>query len=230
MMLASCLLVVWLTAVLCPRLTAANNLTLFPSRSPKEHSFKGHISDVTEPLEEPYKRMTYREMQMILQKEGGEDGLPVECCPTVEEMIQPRGGRTREDMLVPLYREGENVQRFFEYSCRPDVLDKPCRFVDRKFSNQSRCVQKYSFAYAIVQNPGSEQHRRHHHREHYHFSAFSGNTASGSGWTLDYIKVRSGCSCEIIPKPKKKRIASTKARKAKSKQRHQRNQELDFET
>lgn len=110
----------------------------------------------TGPLEEPYKRMTYREMQMILRDEGGEDGLPVDCCPAVEEMVQPRGGRTREDMYVPLYQEGENVQRFFEYSCRADVLNKPCRFVDRKFSNQSRCVQKYSFTYAIVQNPGLE--------------------------------------------------------------------------
>lgn len=174
--------------------------------------------------------MTYREMQMILREEGGEDGLPVDCCPAVEEMVQPRGGRTREDMYVPLYQEGENVQRFFEYSCRADVLNKPCRFVDRKFSNQSRCVQKYSFTYAIVQNPGLE-HRRHHHREHYHFPAFTSNTVSGSGWTLDYIRVRSGCSCEIMPKPKKKKIAATKARRAKSKQRQLRDQELlDFET
>lgn len=110
----------------------------------------------TEPLEEPYKRPTYREMQMVLREEGGEDGLPVDCCPVVEEMVQPQGGRTRADMYVQLYREGENVQSFYEYSCRPDVLDKPCRFIDRKFSNQSRCVQKYSFTYAIVQTTGSE--------------------------------------------------------------------------
>lgn len=108
------------------------------------------------PLEEPYKRMTYREMQMILHEEGGEDGLPVDCCPSVEEIIQPYGGQTRENMAVTLYREGENVQRFYEYSCRADVLNKPCRFVDRKFSNQSRCVQKYSYAYAIIENSGSE--------------------------------------------------------------------------
>jgi len=109
------------------------------------------------PPEDPTNKwMTYRKMQMILRQEGGDDGLPVECCPTIEEMVEPVGGRTREDMYVELYRDGENVQRFFEYSCRPDVLDKPCRFVDRKFSNQSRCVQKFSYTYAIIQNPGSK--------------------------------------------------------------------------
>ncbi|KYM77785.1 hypothetical protein ALC53_11796 [Atta colombica] len=226
--------VVWLTAVLCPRLTAANNLTLSSSsRRPREEPFRGHISRWAEPLEESTnKRMTYREMQMILRQEG-EDGRPVDCCPTIEEMVEPFGGRTREDMYVELYRDGENVQRFFEYSCRLDVVGKPCRFVDRKFSNRSICVQKHSYTYAIIKSPGSktgtEEHRRHHHRERHHFPAFSGNTVSGSEWTLDYIRVRSGCSCEIMPKPKKKKIAA-KTKKTKSKQRQPRDQESDFET
>lgn len=93
---------------------------------------------------------------MILRQEGGEDGLPVDCCPTVLEMVEPVGGRNRDDMYVQLYRDGPNAQRFFEYSCRPDVLDKPCRFIDRKFSNQSRCVQKFSYTYAIIENSGSK--------------------------------------------------------------------------
>ncbi|XP_018359292.1 PREDICTED: uncharacterized protein LOC108758714 [Trachymyrmex cornetzi] len=231
--LSTLVAVVWLTAVLCPRLTAANNLTLSStSRRPREEPFRGHISRWAEPLEvSTNKRMTYREMQMILRQEG-EDGRPVDCCPTIEEMVEPYGGRTREDMYVQLYRDGENVQRFFEYSCRPDIVGKPCRFIDRKFSNQSICVQKYSYTYAIIKrDSGSkEEHRRHHHRERHHFPAFSGNTVSGSEWTLDYILVRSGCSCEITPKPKKKKIAATKTKKTKSKQRQPRDQELDFET
>lgn len=109
----------------------------------------------TQTLEDTTKRMTYREMNMILRHEGGEDGLPVDCCPTVEEMVEPVGGRNRENMYVQLYRDGQNAQRFFEYSCRPDVLDKPCRFIDRKFTNQSRCVQKFSYTYAIIENSGS---------------------------------------------------------------------------
>lgn len=50
---------------------------------------------------------------------------------------------------------------------------------------------------------------------------FAGNTVGGSMWTLDYIKVRSGCSCEIMPKPKKKK----KYKKSKP-----RDQDLDPET
>lgn len=93
---------------------------------------------------------------MILRQEGGENGYPVDCCPTKEEMTQPRGGRNQKDMYVELYQDGENVQRFYEYSCRLEVLGKPCRFVDRKFSNQSRCVQKFSYSYAIIKSSDSE--------------------------------------------------------------------------
>lgn len=50
---------------------------------------------------------------------------------------------------------------------------------------------------------------------------FAGNTVGGSMWTLDYIKVRSGCSCEIMPKLKKKK----KYKKSKP-----RDQDLDPET
>ncbi|XP_029052724.1 uncharacterized protein LOC117610694 isoform X2 [Osmia lignaria lignaria] len=211
--------VVLLTAVLCPRLAAANNLTLsFSPRKTREHPFRGHISRRTQTLDDPTKR--YRE---ILRQEGGEHGLPVDCCPTVEEMVEPVGGRNRENMYVQLYRDGQNAQRFFEYSCKPEVLDKPCRFIDRKFSNQSRCVQKFSYTYAIVENSGStggkEEHGRHRHRERL-IPTFAGNTVGGSMWTLDYIKVRSGCSCEVSPKPKKKK---------KFKKSRPRDQDFDLE-
>lgn len=72
-----------------------------------------------------------------------------------------------------------------------------------------------------------EEHRRHHRKQYHHFPAFAGNSVSGSRYTLDYIRVRSGCSCEIMPKPRKKKIAATKARRAKSKHRQQRDQELE---
>lgn len=80
-----------------------------------------------------------------------------------------------------------------------------------------------------------KEHRRHHHKEHHHkehddVPTISGNNVSGSGWALDHIMIRSGCSCHIMPKPKKRKIAATKARRAKSKQRQSRDPELDFET
>lgn len=98
------------------------------------------------------KRMTYSELQNFIREESGDDGAGVDCCPVTEEMTQPEGGVNREGMYVELFRNGEIAQRYFEYSCKPDILDKPCRFIDRKLAKQSRCVQKYSYTYAIVQH------------------------------------------------------------------------------
>ncbi|XP_076633255.1 uncharacterized protein LOC143347706 [Colletes latitarsis] len=199
--------VVWLTAVLCPRLAAANNHSIsFTSRKLREHPSRGRTSRWTQTFDaDPNKRMTYREMNTILRQEGGENGHQVDCCPTVLEMVEPVGGRNRDDMYVQLYREGLNTQRFFEYSCREDVLDKPCRFIDRKFSNQSKCVQKFSYTYAIIENSGPKGGNEGHKRHHKKHLTLTGNTEGGSMWTLDYIRVRSGCSCEVTPKPKKKK-------------------------
>ncbi|XP_074115905.1 uncharacterized protein LOC141538378 isoform X2 [Cotesia typhae] len=211
--------VVWLTAVLSRFVNASklrNNLT----RTIRDTSFHG--ASLWSQEEQVTKRigLTYREIQSILRREGGEEGLPVDCCPTVEEITEPTGGKNRNESYVELYRGLEQIQRFYEYSCRQDVLDKPCRFVDRKLSAQSRCVQKFSYSYAIVKNPvaeisimeneNMEHHHRHRHEAHYF-------TSYGSSWTVDHIRVRSGCSCEIIPKPKKKRPLTLKSKKLKHK-------------
>lgn len=130
-------------------------------------------------------------MQKLLRREGGEEGRSVDCCPSVMEMVQPKGGRNQEGLYVELY-VGNNpyneTQRFYEFSCREDVLDRPCRFVDRKLRNQSRCEQKYAYQYAIVRNDSGAKDAA---------SFFPNGT---SGWKLDYILVRSGCSCVVMPK------------------------------
>lgn len=177
------------------------------------------------------RRLTHREMQMLLRREGGDEGRPVDCCPSVEEMVEPEGGRNKDDMYVLLFRNGDIRQRFYEYSCKENVVGRPCRFLDRRLHNQSRCVQKFSYTYAIVRNPaasassaesgsGDPQRHHHHHRPH-HLTALplttsTPNSFGGSEWMLDYIRVRSGCGCEVLPKPKKKR-STAKGKKSKSK-------------
>lgn len=139
-------------------------------------------------------------MQALLRREGGEEGRSVDCCPSVMEMVQPKGGRNQEGMYVELY-VGNNpyneTQRFFEFSCREDVVDRPCRFVDRKLRNQSRCEQKYAYQYAIVRADDGSLPAAH--------SAHSFFPNGTSGWKLDYIRVRSGCSCVVVPKARKPR-------------------------
>ncbi|KAK6631511.1 hypothetical protein RUM44_006038 [Polyplax serrata] len=143
---------------------------------------------------------------MLLRQEGGEEGHAVECCPSVLDMIEPEGGKNLDDIYVELYSDGENRQRFYERSCREDVVNKPCRFLDKKLYNQSRCVQKYSYTYALVRDAthmsGHAVARSRHHHDR-------GNFIS-KDWKMDYIRVRSGCSCEVLPKLKKKRSSKNK--------------------
>lgn len=103
----------------------------------------------------------------------------LECCPTVVEMVQPNGGTNMEGHVVALYRHGDLDQRIYEHSCRPDVLDQPCRFVEKLLRPLSRCVQQYSFTYAVVADQPS------------------GGNNGGSDWRLDYIRIRNGCACQI---------------------------------
>lgn len=100
----------------------------------------------------------------------------LECCPTIVEMVQPSGGTNMEGHVVELYRHGDLDQRIYEHSCRPDVLNQPCRFVEKLLRPLSRCVQQFSFTYAVVSDH-----------------------PAGEEWRLDYIRIRNGCSCEIQP-------------------------------
>ncbi|XP_046678162.1 uncharacterized protein LOC124366014 [Homalodisca vitripennis] len=147
--------------------------------------------------------LSHREAQLVLRREGGEKGLPVDCCPSTLEMVEPQGGINQDGMLVELYSEIQNTQRFYELSCRAGVEGKPCRFLDRRLHNQSKCVQKYSYTYAIVRDDGTESSARSAPRPQQLFPS-----ATGYKWRLDYIRVRSGCSCEITPRVRRRRAKS----------------------
>lgn len=152
-----------------------------------------------------------RRMQELVRLEGGAEGRSVDCCPAVMEVIQPSNGINQEGLLVDLYvgnNPDNETQRFYEFSCRRDVLRQPCRFVASKLRNQSRCEQKYGYQYAIVRHQASPHSA---HATHHTNSLFPNGT---SGWKLDYIRLRSGCSCVVEPKKdaRKKERASSRSR------------------
>ncbi|XP_056631523.1 uncharacterized protein LOC130904266 [Diorhabda carinulata] len=118
-----------------------------------------------------------------------------ECCPTVAERVEPTGGSNPQGLLVELYQDPNYKQRFYELSCHPYVLDKPCNFINKRNHN-SRCVQMYSFTYALVKNTDNKTNL---------FPMFPLHEDGGATYTLDYIKVRSGCSCEVTVKKKRKK-------------------------
>ncbi|XP_071050908.1 uncharacterized protein [Onthophagus taurus] len=189
-----------LTAIVKPVHSQHFNDTLLLSRSERStHVWDDlyYSNDVT--IEQAGKYLKPRENQMLLRQET-RNRTAVDCCPSVLEMVEPEGGKNQDDQYVELYRDGANRQRFYELSCHKDVVGKPCRFMDRKLHNNSQCVQKYSYSYAIVKDPGKKGHLRPS------FPSFPANGQNGDAkWTLDYIKVRSGCSCVVVPNKKNKK-------------------------
>ncbi|KAK7862240.1 hypothetical protein R5R35_008120 [Gryllus longicercus] len=146
------------------------------------------------------RRLSGRELQTLLRNASGESGA-AECCPSRMDMVMPGGGIRVDGLYVELFQLQE--QSFYEVSCLDSVRDKPCRFIDRRLQAQSRCVQKYSYSYALVREEPPRHSRRGAHA-HAH---------RNDSWRMDYIRVRSGCACEIVPKAQKKRQAAKKGKR-----------------
>lgn len=136
--------------------------------------------------------MGAEQAEQFLLREGGSDKVPVECCPSKLEVTAPDGGRTAEGAYAKLYRDGEKRQQFYEISCREDVLNQPCLFMERRMHNRSLCVQKYTYSYAIVVLPDSSDDSWHHAKQ---FTPTFPNQTDR--YVLESIRIRSGCSCEV---------------------------------
>ncbi|XP_018319338.1 uncharacterized protein LOC108732850 [Agrilus planipennis] len=162
-------------------------------------------------LKDPGKYLSPRDNQVLLRHET-KNRSGVDCCPSVQEMVEPEGGMNQDDQYVELYRDGNNRQRFYELSCHKDIEGKPCRFMDRRLHNQSRCVQKYSYTYALVKDPGGGNRGQHSHQRPSPFPSFPSAEPGGPTWTLDYIRVRSGCSCIVTPNLKRKKNQKSRKR------------------
>ncbi|KAJ8978194.1 hypothetical protein NQ317_013140, partial [Molorchus minor] len=137
-----------------------------------------------------------RDNQMLIRQETvNQTRNAADCCPTVLEMVEPEGGKNQDGIYVELYRDDNYRQRFYELSCHKDILNKPCRFMDKKLHNQSICVQRHSYTYALVKDTPSHRNKN--------FPTFPAHGSGGATYTLDYISVRSGCSCVVTPPTKK---------------------------
>ena len=97
-----------------------------------------------------------------------------DCCPTETRRIAPRGGLSREGRLLQLYYDSRTIQRFYETICLPDIVNRPCNFIDESIRPRSKCVQEYTYMYAIAKDYNTTQPYR-----------------------VDYMRMKSGCSCKI---------------------------------
>ncbi|RVE49373.1 hypothetical protein evm_005988 [Chilo suppressalis] len=189
------LMLFYVLQVLCGAVAGAGELVGNVSRvrrSPQPYHPHRVMTDEEMDATMAWKRSYWREMQSVMKTEGYKKDF-VECCPSVGEMVAKKGGRTFSGLYVELYEDGENKQRLYELSCAPEVVDKPCRFVDARLYNQSRCVQIYSYSYALVRYSTATE--MPHQKTKGHISV-----PGSGGWSMDYVKVRAGCECQITSK------------------------------
>ena len=100
----------------------------------------------------------------------------LECCPTVTEMIRRHTGINRQGVVLELFRTPNNTQTFYETLCHPAFKNRQCQYIDPRISYATRCIQQYSYVYAIGRTYGN-------YRE---------------SFGLDYIRIASGCKCQVV--------------------------------
>lgn len=101
--------------------------------------------------------------------------LSFDCCPSVTDLTERVLAVNLFGVLVELFHNNNATQQFYETVCLPDVKDQPCQFVADRLVRRSRCVQQYSYVYAVGRTLGS-----------------------GQQFSIDRIRVPSGCKCRIV--------------------------------
>lgn len=103
----------------------------------------------------------------------------LDCCPTVSELSERTVGINPQGLVLELYHNSNFTQTFYETLCHPEIKDENCQFIDPRYGHLSRCVQQYSYVYAMGRtfNKWSEQYR------------------------IDYIRIAAGCKCTIVNDP-----------------------------
>ncbi|GAB6018979.1 hypothetical protein CHUAL_000618 [Chamberlinius hualienensis] len=118
--------------------------------------------------------------------QGGGGSQVFECCPSETRMVEMVYGVSRNNTLLEIYNNASKPQRFYEVVCAPNVINRTCKFVEAALQPNSRCVERFTYTYALVRDfPITNNDPSFVHR------------ADSSEWRLDYIRIRSGCFCEI---------------------------------
>ena len=99
----------------------------------------------------------------------------LDCCPSITELTARIFAVNWKGELIEVFDGGE-MQHFYETLCLPHVKDGPCQFVADRFVRRSRCVQQYSYAYAIGRP-----------------------LASDEKYGVDLIRIATGCKCRLHP-------------------------------
>ena len=101
----------------------------------------------------------------------------LDCCPTLTEVSERVVGVNPQGMLLELFHLDNFTQTFYETVCHPVIKDRPCQFIDQRVIAYSRCVQQYSYVYALARTFGNPREQ----------------------FRIDYIRVGTGCKCQMTP-------------------------------
>ncbi|XP_042883502.1 uncharacterized protein LOC122260340 [Penaeus japonicus] len=126
-----------------------------------------------------YRRLLERD-DVLITTEDGEQFY--DCCPSKLVVKEIKVGKSRENYAMEI---SASHQLFYERVCLEGYEGKECVFPPRSLKRNvtTRCHQEYSLTQAIARPYESDE-----------------------DYKLDYIKIRSGCSCQIsVPQKKKKR-------------------------
>ena len=99
----------------------------------------------------------------------------LECCPTLSEYAPRMAAINKQGLVLELFTTPNYTQSFYETICHPAIKNRPCQFIDPRIAYASRCTQQYSYVYAIGRTFGKWD----------------------EGFRMDYIRVASGCKCQV---------------------------------
>lgn len=113
-----------------------------------------------------------------LHKIDGEEFM--DCCPSKIIVVQLQVGKDRWNHAVEVHPD----QYVYERVCLQGIEEKECVFPARSLRKGvvTRCAQQFSYVLAQVRPYRSSE-----------------------NWKMDYIYVRSGCSCQVSVSPRKKK-------------------------
>lgn len=109
------------------------------------------------------------------------DDFVFDCCPSYTQLHRRVVAVNKKGLIVELFQTDNFTQAFYETACFDEDKQQvarttqPCKFVNSLFAPITRCVQQWSYVYAISRVYGHSQDR----------------------FTLDYIRVLSGCKCQV---------------------------------
>ncbi|CAL1548129.1 unnamed protein product, partial [Lymnaea stagnalis] len=94
--------------------------------------------------------------------------------PSETHLIVHRAGVSRDGKLLEISRDKSALQIFYQTAFKADFLNQHCHYIKHKYQPASRCMQRFSYVYALVKDFNVSEHFR-----------------------LDYIRVKSGRSYEL---------------------------------